>query len=376
MKRIALFLIFTFVIMSAIYNVNAHVFRRAGHPISTISMFKFRSWKAKAGSSEAKISQWAFPVYIHYPVSNQLTLQVTESISFSSLDNLGFGVNGLSDAKIKASYLVMDDSALLAAGLGLPLGKNALNSAQFAVAQALNTEGLDFAVSRLGEGITLNLAAATAREVGSVVVGAGAGYLLKGAYETIAGSKTKYSPGNEFNLTGGLDWKGEQVILRTDVIYILYSADKIDDKINPKAKTFKQGNQLSAEMKLTYRSQPTLMSLSIRETVVGKREQPNQSGELQPEPKKSQGNRLNLDFIFGYDVSEPTTLSGTLSINKIGKNGYDSNDTIIFTLGAGMRYAPGDFILNTGSNFSMGRRDNGNIKISGYGVDLGLNYRF
>ena len=171
MKRLALSLIFTFVIMSAIHNANAQIFRRAGHAISTTSRLKFRFWKIKEGGAETKISQWALPVYVYYPVSNQFTLRVTESVSFSSLgDNRS--LNGLSDVKVKASYRLMDDSVLLAAGLGLPIGKNSLDDEQAEVAYKLYTDTLDFGVTRLGEGINLN------NDAGIFTSGAGMRYAL------------------------------------------------------------------------------------------------------------------------------------------------------------------------------------------------------
>jgi len=331
-------------------------------------MLKFRSWKVKESGAETTISQWALPVYIHYPVSNQLTLRITESVSFSSLKNRG-SLNGLSDVKVKASYRMMEDSVLLAASLGLPIGKNSLDDEQAEVAHELYTDALDFGVTRLGEGIVLNLVAATAREVGPVVAGAGAGYLLKGAYETTFDVDTQYNPGDELDLTGGLNWKGEQIYLRTDLVYTLYTADEVDDK-----EFFKQGNQLTAAMRFTYRPQPILMSFSIRDTMIGKNDYPNPGGELETEEKNTHGNRLNLDFIFGYAVNEPMTLHGIFSVNKIGKNGYDENDAGIFTFGAGMRYALNGVVLNTGLNFSTGSRNDDDI--SGFGFDLGVNYRF
>jgi len=330
-------------------------------------MLKFRSWKV----DEKTISQLAVPVYIYYPVSNQLTIRVTEALGFSSIGDRG-NLNGLSDAKIRASYRIMDDTVLLAAGLGLPIGKNALNVEQAEVADMIYTDDLDFGIRRLGEGFVLNLAATTAQEIDKVVIGAGAGYLFKGAYKTTADVDTKYNPGDEFNLTGGLNWKDEQISLRTDIIYTLYTTDKIDGD-----KTFKQGNQLTAGVSFTYRPQPPI-SISVlgRDTMIAKNAYAKPSGELETEPQNTHGNRLNLSCVLGYALNEPITLYGMFGINSIGRNGYDRNDASILTFGAGMRYALDTFILNGALNYSTGSRDNGGTDISGFGLDLGVNYRF
>jgi hypothetical protein len=354
--------------MSAIHNAEAQLFRRAGYAISTNSRLKFRSWKTEADGVETQISQWAFPVYIHYPVTRQLTFRINDSISFSSLDDKA-SLNGLSDLKVKASYRMMADSVLLAAGLGLPIGKNSLDIEQAEVASELYTDVFDFAVTRLGEGLILNLAAATAREVGAFVVGAGAGYLHKGPYETTADVDTKYNPGNEMNLTGGVNWKREQLRFRIDLIYTLYTVDKVGDE-----EVFQQGNQLTTEMSLTYRPQPFFMSISVRETMLGKNDYPNPRGKLETAEKNIHGNRLNLNFILGYEINEPITIYGTLGINQIAKNDYGRNGASIFTFGVGMRYALRSLILNTGLNLATGSRNDNDI--SGFGLDLGVNYRF
>jgi hypothetical protein len=197
----------------------------------------YQTW---SHDEKADVSELSIPLIVIWPVSKKLSLDAVSGSGFASLADDGGSLNGLIDTKVRASYILGDERALLTLGVNTPTGKTGLTGEQRAVSSSLAQGALNFRTANFGQGLDINVGLAVAGKVGELVVGAGAGYLLKGEF-TPRDQGVEYKPGSELSLTVGLDRKvmdGDGV-LTLDAVYTLYGDDEQEGEA-----TFTSGNKL------------------------------------------------------------------------------------------------------------------------------------
>jgi hypothetical protein len=107
----------------------------------------------------------------------------------------------------------------------------------------LSANIFNFQVPNFGQGFNISPGLTWAAPVrDNFVLGLGASYQYKGSFKPVAGLTGDYNPGDEVLLTGGLDLRlNETTTLSSDLIFTLYSMDKIGD-----TEIFAAGNKLVA----------------------------------------------------------------------------------------------------------------------------------
>ena len=135
----------------------------------------------------------------------------------------------MTNTTVRASYILGDDRALITLAVSIPNGKSDLTEEELVIAGVAATRALSYPVTLFGADLNFNFGIATARELGSWVIGAGLGYSLRGEYSALAETDFKLNPGDEFNITFGISRdfevsKGSAKLI-ADFIYTNYSGD-------------------------------------------------------------------------------------------------------------------------------------------------------
>ncbi|MBT4498869.1 MAG: hypothetical protein HOC74_14165, partial [Gemmatimonadetes bacterium] len=131
----------------------------------------FQTWSrdTQAGAQELSI-----PFFVILPLGKRLSLDVVSGSGFASLDTSGsHSLGGLTDTKIRASYIVGDELALLNVGVNTPTGKTELTGDERQVSGVLSQNAFGFRTASFGQGLDVNAGLAMARKLGETVFGAG-----------------------------------------------------------------------------------------------------------------------------------------------------------------------------------------------------------
>lgn len=188
------------------------------------------------------VEEISFPVYAELPVgrSTSMSLRISPaSVTGQHLES----VAGLSDAQYLVSHARQfgGSSLVLSFGANLPSGKRALTQEEFETTVEISRNFYDFRTPSFGQGFNASPGLTWAVPLGDgFVLGIGAAYQYKGAFEPVEGMDESYHPGSEILLTGGVDLRVmKTAALSLDATYTLYGTDKIGS-----LEVFDSGNQL------------------------------------------------------------------------------------------------------------------------------------
>jgi hypothetical protein len=166
--------------------------RRLQTDIVGAAGISFESWKAK----DNKVTEMSIPVMFIYPYSPKISLYAMTSPVSSNLEaGEKYSLSGLSDLKWGGHVLTLNNRLLITLGMNLPTGKHALEMEEYSVASALSVPAFNFRTPTLGQGFDVQLGANSAMEMGSMVLGYGASYLMKGKFKPLKEYEDAYNPG-------------------------------------------------------------------------------------------------------------------------------------------------------------------------------------
>jgi hypothetical protein len=334
-----------------------------------ITGFSMQSWS----TPNDKITEFSVPVTFIIPVTKKLIINAETNSGFASLKTAQDKLNGLTDSRISASYVTMDDHLLVTGGFSLPTGKTTLEGDQSSVASALALYPLDFKVPSFGQGFALNLAGVYAFQVSNYILGGGAGFVYKNGFKPIEGSDLKYQPGQEISLNVGGETNANKrgpVKFTLDLTYTIYGSDQYDNQ-----EVFKSGSKLIADLRSLFKAGNTDMVIYLRERTKGKNE--NGNGSLTEEDKNSNGNQVEVGWMTYLPISARFGLNGLLELKDYSKNEYDQNGALIFGIGAGISYRPSSGLgVDLLIKYSAGSLKGGDISTSLTGIEIGGGIKF
>ena len=288
----------------------------------------FQRWN---GEGDQTISEFSIPITFIVPVSKKLSLDLVTGSGFATLDRgSSTSLNGLTDTKVRASYIVGDEMALITAGLSTPTGKTELDASEQMVSLYLSQNALGFRTPNFGQGLDINVGVATARKLGEMVLGVGVGYLMKGEFTPWDGG-TEYAPGNELSLTAGLDRKvmdGEGK-LTLDVVYTLYGEDKTNN-----IKTYQSGNKILVQALGRFKAG----GLDWRVHLIERSKAENTSYWGINESASSNGNQLEAGLTVLKSQSRSLGLRGLVDLKLYGENEFKRGKATMFGIGPGVNY--------------------------------------
>ena len=336
----------------------------------------FQRW---SGEGDLSIQGFSIPITFIFPVSKRLSLDLVTGSGFASLDRgTSSSLSGLTNTKIRASYILGDEVALVTVGLSAPTGKTGLDDEEQGVSNYLSQNALSFRTPNFGQGLDLNVGIATARKVGEMVFGLGVGYLLKGEFTPRASERDSvtgiwagglpYQPGKELSLTAGADRKildgaGKVTV---DFVYTLYGEDENQDRIMGTT-TFQSGNKILVRGLAQFEAKGLDWRVHLVERSKGK----NTSVVLGSETEFSNGNQVEAGVSVLKSLSTSLGLRGMVDLKLYGANDRDRGKATILGLGPGVRYklSPARFI---DVNLKYGRGSIDDATVSGIELSGGI----
>lgn len=177
---------------------------------------------------DSRFVEFALPTFYSTSLSSRLSFDVIAAPFGSVFDpspGKSIDFTSISDTYVRGSYILGDNRALLTVGLGIPSGKTELDAEELALASIAANRPLANPVTNFGTGFNINVGLAVAHEVGPWVFGFGVGYSRRGEYDLNSQGAT-IDPGDEFNVTVGLDRQFGAAKVIADVIYTTYSKDE------------------------------------------------------------------------------------------------------------------------------------------------------
>lgn len=366
MKRICIVAIVAVLAASISYGQD-DVDRKVLYP-SLSSYVEYRSWEKEFRSGSQTIFQISAPTMLKVPITRSLAFDVMSAmISSSADDNILLGVG---DTKIRAVAMLADDTIMLNAGVNLPSGKSDMDAEEIAASGLLLDKALGFRYSRLGEGLDVNFGCGLAESAGPIVLGVGAGYLLKGEYSHLEEEDFKYKPGDQLNLTGGVDLQLGALLLRSDATYTIYQPDTEDD-----AEVVKEGTRLSISEMVFLSTDRFSIMLSGR--YIDRGETEFLSGVAEGESVKRYGAQVNANGVITLRITRILSLNLLADSVFIGKNDDDQNDATVFSFGAGinLRSTRGSYIDIAG-RYHTGSSNDGDISLTGLSTTAAIRIMF
>ncbi len=299
------------------------------------SFQQYRTLSAKVGyqywnAGDDQVEQMSIPVTFAYSVNDQLKLDVITSPAFSTLiTQTETKLGGMSDTRIRGSYLFNNEVMLLTFGVNLPLGKSSLDQEEYTVANILATHALNFQSPLLGQGLDVSTGFVMVQNWNDLVLGFGAGFLYRGSYEPFSDYDFNYNPGDEFSISGGVDYfVSRDDKLMIDVSYTIYGKDQAND-----IQVFKSGNRLTLQALWVMEREFLSWVFLARNRIQGKNQAG--SGELIPERQNSNGNEFELSATGLYKLNPATRVTGVIESRIYSNNAYDIGGATIFGLGGG-----------------------------------------
>ena len=224
------------------------------------------------------------------PVTARLLLQPNLGVSFRVSQASAEGddlqrISGFTDAQLALDYAVYFGNSRLVVNLGvnLPTGKSRLSDEAYETAFQLGLNPYDFQVPHFGQGVGVSpgLVWATALS-DKLIVGIGASYYSRGAFEPVADLPEKYHWGDEYLFTAGGEVQlTRTLILTADAIYTRYEPDKVG-----RIQVYEAGSRLTIQARLhkQWRRQDVWLSVRYRDVRGG---QALAGGALRPETTRT-----------------------------------------------------------------------------------------
>jgi hypothetical protein len=348
--------------------------RKAFTP-SFLSIAEYRSYERSVDNSTQTISQFSLPTAIKLPLGQNLAIDLASSFVTSSVGSSK--LIGLTDVKARAVAMLFKDTLMLNAGVSVPNGKSDLDIEETAVSMLLSDKALGFKYNRLGEGLDLNFGGGLAQAFGSLTIGVGAGYAIKGDYTYAKDSAVKYKPGNQLNVTGGFDINAGSLLLRTDGTYSKYNPDESDGK-----EVFTEGQRISVEESAIISTARLGLVLSGKYINRGKSEWIPQAelpfGVL-PDKKTSKlyGDQINANAGLSLQIVKGFNLNILGESAFIMKNEDDMNDAKLFGFGGGftIKSSKGSFLDIVGKYY-IGNSNDSQIDLKGFSATTAIRLIF
>ena len=340
-------------------------------PPETISTFiggRLYSRTLKNDGAEQKVSQWVFPLLVSGQITEDLSVRVYQTVSTATLED-GPSIGGLESTRIRGSYSLFDNAIITYLGLSLPVVKSDPEPDTVQLSSLLYSQELQFGVSRLTEGLDMDMGFAYAHPFGRLSLGFGAGYVLKGGYDRLSneGGLVDYNPGNALSLTTGLHYISDLASVRGRILYIHYGDDTINED-----DTFRSGGELSFITSAMFRLKPIILTLFLADTIKG------ENDDLQKQLPVSNlfTNRLNSGISLAYPLLNDTLILKTQASLKRFSDDDDVNAQVATFSGGFGLVITDELTMDVSGSLITGDTDAGKTDISGFNIGLIVNYNF
>ncbi|MEW5767041.1 MAG: hypothetical protein AB1797_05350 [bacterium] len=343
--------------------------------VSVFAGTQFYSRTVEYADRKEEVQAWVFPLFVTGAEIKGWNIWVHQP-GFSAQLKGDSSVSGLADTRIRASRFFLDETAIVAGGLSLPLTGIEPEADLLDLEGLLNTEVLQFPVSKLTEGFDLDLGIAWAKTFKTISVSMGGGYLVKGSYDRIyqvmgdEASVGEYDPGNELSLTAGFNFRRGITSLHGKILYLRYGDDTLKGEY-----MFTSGPELSGYLSATFRFRPVTLILFAKDTIKDEDSFPQ---DIDIPTRNSFATRFEAGTgLICPLLDEAIILKAETSMKNLSDADGEITDQVLnFNLGGQVSLRP-DLVLEAKVDFLLnGYMDDGEADISGFGLGLLLHYSF
>lgn len=342
--------------------------------ISVFAGAQFLSRTIEYEDGEEKVHQWVFPLFVTGAKIKSWNIQVHQP-AFSAQLKGDSRVSGLASTRIRASRFFLDDAAIVYGGLSLPLAGIEPEVDILDLEDILNTEVLQFPVSKLTEGFDLDLGVAWAKTFKTISVSIGGGYQVKGSYDRIyqvmgdEGMVGEYDPGNELSVTAGFNFRRGITSLQGKILYLRYGDDTLKGEY-----TFTSGHELSVSLSAAFRFRPVTLIIFAGDTIKDEDSFPQ---DIDIPTRNSLKNRFNIGSGLIYPLlDEAIILKAETSMKSLSDaDGEITDKAVNFSVG-GQVSLRRNLVLEARVDLLNGYIDTGETDISGFGLSLIVHYEF
>jgi hypothetical protein len=326
----------------------------------------YESWKA----GEDRVTAFSIPMTIIYPAHDKLRFYAMTSPAFSNLKTyVDYNLGGMSDIKWGGHYLAFNDRWLITFGMNLPTGKSALETDEYSVASVLVLPAFNFRVPSLGQGFDAQVGLSTAGEMGSLVVGAGVSFLMKGGFKPFKNYDESYNPGDEITLSVGVDVGG----VIGDILYTIYTDDTWGSE-----KVFRSGNRVVLQLLSSFQVGVFDVTVFIRDRLKGKNK--TGSGDFyETERKNSNTNQFEIQSYWHRSAGRNARVKGILELKLYSNSEYGTGGATLLGVGGGWQFnlSP-QLAFNSDLRYYFGKIQSASEKIDASGIKLlgGFLYTF
>ncbi|MFQ5639012.1 MAG: hypothetical protein ACE5IR_13595 [bacterium] len=321
--------------------------------------------------NDTRFFEAALPVVFSVPVGRRFAIDVVTAPFITALEpdeGKVLDFSSVTDSYIRGSYIIGDNRALLTVGVGLPSGKTELDSEELALAGIAANRPLANPVTNFGTGLNVSVGLALAHEIGSWVFGVGVGYSRRGEYN-LNSQSAKIDPGDEFNITVGVDKEFGSAKFMADLIYTTYSKDE-SELLDP----YKAGEKLLLNGRLMFPLgflNPIVLSAGNRTRKNNETANPallenGNEFEFRATATAPFGNSFGLKFIY------LTRIYGDTDQSFDGANIHGFGGGVILRLSRHFTFDPA-LIYSTGS---INTGPNSEIDVTGIELTGGFAFRF
>jgi hypothetical protein len=333
----------------------------------------YRTWSSSQGDH---VFQMALPIVYILPVSNAVSIDLSTAFARSHLSDPSETIVGITDTRLRASWVTLDNTLLVSGGVIIPTGHAELKPDERVIAASIANPVIDFPVSYYGQGAGLTASIAYALELERVVLGFGFGSYVRGTFKPSTEVDAKYHPGNEFTALVGAEtsWRSGSSSWRIlgDIDYTWYGADTYDGQ-----EVFRSGSRWMFNFQTELRTRSFQALLFLQDRTKGKNERG--LGTLLPEPQNTNGNQLDIILDGTIPLGMTLRLRATLESKFYADNDYGTNGATLVGGGPGLeaQLAGGLWIEAMLKYFGGTLRFlNGSSSISGFHSDIALRMQF
>ncbi len=196
-----------------------------------------------SGTSERTVSQFALPIVVLLPFSEQLSVDVSTAFASSSVTgDTESDISGLTDTQIRANYRIGADNVLLTVGVNIPTGQYSVPEEQQVAAGQIGNDFLYYPISSMGNGLAMTGGIAYARPVGSWNFGVGGSARKSTEFAAFAldTGELRFTPADEYRLSLNADRPAGDGSVSFGLTYSVFGEDLADTT------TYSTGDRLIA----------------------------------------------------------------------------------------------------------------------------------
>jgi len=161
------------------------------------------------GTTQRSITQTTIPIVLVLPISERFGMDVSTAFATSGVAVAGLTtsrISGPTDTQVRGN-LTLRENLLATFGLNLPTGQYLIEAGQQEAAGQIGNDFLNYAVSSMGNGLSMTGGLAYARPLGAWNLGLGSSVRRSTAFSAFAVEQAAYrfTPADELRLRLGVD---------------------------------------------------------------------------------------------------------------------------------------------------------------------------